>query len=434
MTDRPNDAPDDTDEYRDWGHDLTTLQDIGEEILDHWRDDNPHSPRDYPSVRWLADNGYSHLRWILREKHDMGTPEFFVLLTSAGGQDGYEWHIDDVATIGLAKTYLDDRIECRDWRDSTKRTNRSRINGVLRRFSERYGDAAVVAYANDPARKTELYETFKQIGISLREDLTSGESAFKYVRAAHRFFEWLDRSDRIEFDPMDDLEEEFTWAWDPEPTPLTAKQVKRLWIAAETDEERVLVIGYCVWGVRTSELPAVHVNQFQFDQEYPKVKFDERDRKNGLGEVSLLFGLDAVASLLDTRARQPDWNGHLFPSPKDGRAFLCGRQAREKFKALCRKAGVTIDGEVATPKHGRSFYYNVLADAETDLLEMAANLADEQGAEDPVSVRDYYLTPERRDRYRRIFFRYRMRRILPDDAFADTSDGPGFDRSLDDFE
>lgn len=434
MQGRSDDNSDDTDEYRDWDHDLTALQDIGEEILDAWRNDNPHSPRNYPSARWLADNGYSNLRWILDEKHDMGLLDFFTLFTSSGGHDEYNWLIDDVATITLAKRYLDDRVKCRDWEQSTKRTNRSRINGVLRRFSEEYGDAAVVAYANDPARQTELYDTFKQVGLGLREDCTSGDSAFKFLRAAHRFFEWLERSNRIEFDPMEDIEEEFRWPREAEPTPLDGEQVERLWITAETDEERVLVIGYCVWGLRTSELPAVHVNQLHLDQQDPVVKFDERDRKNGQGEVSLLFGLDTLATLLDKRARRSEWNGYLFPSPKAERDFLCAKQAREKFKALCRRANVTIDGDVATPKHGRSFYYNILADAETDLLEMAAEIAQEQGAKDPASVRDYYLTPDRRDRYRRVFFRLRMQRVLPDDAFADSSDGIGFDRSLDDFE
>ena len=434
MTNSPANDPDDTDTYRDWSHSLTALQEIGEEILEEWRNQNPNSPRDYPAVRWLTDNGYSHLRWVLREKHDMGTPEFFVLLTSSGGNSGYEWHIDDVATIGLAKTYLEDQIECRDWADKTKRTARSRINVVLRRFSEKYGDAAVVAHANDPNRQQELYDTFKQVGKDLRKDLSSDESALKYLRATHRFFEWLERSSRIEYDPMEEIESEFNWNIDPDPTPLTDDQVRRLWMAAQTDEERILVIGYCVWGVRTRELPAVHVDQLHLTPSDPVVRFEDEDRKNGCGEVSLLFGLDSLANLVDKRARQSDWNGYLFPSPKDGRSFLCAKQAREKFKHLCRRANVTIEGSVATPKHGRSFYYNIMADAETDILEMAAEIADEQGATDPSSVRDYYLTPERRQRYRRIFFRVRIREVLPEDAYEDSGGGTGYDSKLDDFE
>ena len=277
MTEREDTDPVDTATYRDWAHDLTTLQGIGEDILDDWRTQNPHSPRNYPPVRWLNDNGHSHLRWILREKHDMGTREFFLLMTSAGGQQGYQWHIDNVATIGLAKNYLDDRVECRDWRGNTIDTNRSRINQVLRRFSEEYGDAAVTAHANDPALKTELYNAFKQVVKDLRNDLTSEESAHKYLRAAHRFTEWLERSGRIEYDPLDGLETEFTWEYDTDPTPLDARQVARLWRTAETNEERILIIGYCIWGLRTKELPAVHFDQLHFDRQPPVVSFNERD-------------------------------------------------------------------------------------------------------------------------------------------------------------
>lgn len=422
-----------TSSYRDWTHDLTRLQEIGKEILDEWRTENPHSPRDFPAVRWLNDNGHSHLRWILREKHDMGTREFFVLITSAGGQEEYIWHIEDVATIGLAKNYLDDRIECRDWRENTMETNRSRINEILRRFREKHGDAAITVHANDPTLKTDLFVTFKEVVKDLREDLSTTESAHKYLRAGHRFFEWLERSGRIQYDPMAGLEAEFRWEFSHDPTPLDAQQVARLWTAAETDEERILVLGYCVWGLRTKELPAVHVDQLHFDRRPPVISFDELDRKNGLGEVTLLYGLDALAAVLDSRTRQSGWNGYLFPSPDNDRAYLCAKQARTKFKNLCDRAGVTIDGDLATPKHGRSFYYNIMADAETDLLEMAANLADEQGAQDPASVRDYYLTPERRDQYRRTFFEQRIKTILPDDAHTDSSEETTLDSTIDDF-
>lgn len=427
------DDSEDSREYRNWSHDLASLQQIGEELLEEWRAQKPNSPRDYPTVRWMTANGYSHLRHILRVKHDMGTPEFFTLFTSAGSKE-YEWHIDDVATIERANAYLEDRVECRDWAHSTLRTNRARINEVLRRFNEEYGESRVIALANDPSVETEVYDAFKEVGKSLRDELVSDESVHQYVRDTHRFFEWLDRSSRIEYDPMSDIEEEFRWEFGSEPSPLMGSQVKRLWIVAETDEERMLVIGYCVWGVRTKELPAIHVDQFDFDADDPKIVFEDEDRKNGQGEVTLMFGLDALASLLDKRARQPDWNGCLFPSDDDERPALCGKTMRKRFTNLCRKAGVTIDGEVPTPKQGRSFYYNILADAETDLLEFAAKAAQEQGGVDATSVRDYYLTEERRRHYRRVFFRQRIRQILTDDAFTPYGARKDYDSSLDDFE
>lgn len=420
-------------EYRDWSHDLSALQETGKELLEEWRTQKPQSPRYYPTVQWLKENGYSHLRWILREKHGMGTREFFILITSAGGSDEYEWNIDDVATIERCKAYLDDRVECREWARSTKQTNRSRLNETLRRFSNEYGDDRVIALASDPSTETEVYDTFKEVGKSLREDLISDESAHQYLRAAHRFFEWLGRSDRIVYDPMEGIEDEFRWDWSTESTPLRREQVRRLWVVAETDEEKVLVIGYCVWGVRTKELPEVHVDQLNFDANDPRIEFRERDRKNGHGRVTLMFGLDALANLLDKRVQNRNWNGYLFPSEDDERSVLCANQARQRFKALCRKANVKIEGDVPTPKHGRSFYYNILADAETDLLELAGEIAEEQGSSDAASVRDYYLTEERRREYRRAFFRERIRDILPDAAYTKSFSHGDLDSSLDDF-
>jgi len=431
MTNWPEDNDQNDDDYRDWSHDLSALQEIGEELLEEWRAQEPRSARAYPSARWLTENGYSHLRWVLSEKHDMGTPEFFMLFTSSNKSEGYEWSIDSVATIERAKTYLDDRVRCRNWTASTKQTNRSQLNQVLSRFAEEYGDDNVLALANDPTVQPGVYDAFKQVVIDLRNESISDDSVHHYVRAAHRFLEWLHRSGRIEYDPMEELEEEFRWDLKSDPTPFTDGQVRRLWDAADTDEERMLVIGYCVWGLRTKELPAIHVDQFNLDHDNPVVEFREPDRKNGQGTVSLIFGLDALANLVEKRARQSDWNKYLYPSEKGDNPFLSAKQMRSKFTQLCERAGVTIDGDPGTPKHGRAFYYNILADAETKLMEVAEKIAEEQGGKDAESVLEHYLTEQSRQQYRQVFFRQRIRRILPEDVFSD--DTSVHDTSLDDF-
>jgi hypothetical protein len=104
---------------------------------------------------------------------------------------------------------------------------------------------------------------------------------------------------------------------------------------------------------------------------------------------------------------------------------------RSKFKQLCKTAGVTIDGDPATPKHGRAFYYNVFAAAETELLAAAGEVAEEQGSKDAESVLEHYFTKQNRQQYRRIFFRQRIRQILPEDAY--TAQITDSNSSLDDF-
>ena len=431
MSSDSEDDDDNSNKSHDWSHDMSALQEIGEEVLEEWRSDNPKSPRDYPTVQWLVDNGYSHLRWILGEKHDWGTPEFFVLLTSAGGSEGYEWMIEDITTIELVNTYLDDRVECREWKDSTKRTQQARINHFLGRLSDCYGDGNFISIANDPTLKTEMYTSCKQVIKDLRDDLSSIGSAYQHTRAAHRFFLWLDRSDRIVYDPMEDIEDEFRWDFPSESTVLIADQIQRLWKVAETPEQRMLVIGYCIWGIRTQELPAVHIDQITLDEDGSYIEFNEADRKNGQGDVTIIYGLDTLADLIHKREQDPNWNGYLFPSSESGRDTLCSTQMRRRFKKLCRKAGVDVNGEVATPKHGRAFYYNCLAAAESDLLEEVNDFAAEQGATDVEAIRDHYLTDKTKRQYRRIFFRERIREILPDDSHTEYSHST--DRSFDDF-
>jgi len=72
LDDSDGNDTEETREYRDWKHDLNSLQKYGQKLVEEWENQNPNSPRDYPTVRWLTKNGYSHLRYILQEKHDMG--------------------------------------------------------------------------------------------------------------------------------------------------------------------------------------------------------------------------------------------------------------------------------------------------------------------------------------------------------------------------
>ena len=430
MTSRRKDNPGSSN-YRDWPHDLTALQEIGEEIIENWRDQKPNSPRTYPPVSWLKENGYSHLQWILREKHDMGTREFFILLTSAQTPSSFEWGIEDITTIERVRTYLSDQLDFRDWAEQTERSNRYRINKVLTGFAEQYGDDRIIALANDQSTQSDVYEAFKQVGKKLRGELASDDSFNHYLRATHRFFEWLLRANRIAYDPMGGIEKEFRLDWSADPTPITAEQVRRLWNTAESVEERLLVIGFCVWGVRTQELPLIHFEQFFFEDQ-PYIYFKEHQRKNGAGPVTLMFGLDTLTTHLEHLSRDPDWNGCLFPSPVSGRDCLSGKQMRRKFKDLCKRANVTVNGTTATPKVGRSFYYNLLAQAETDLMEAATEIAPAQGSKDPRAILKFYLTEEQREKYRRVIFEYHVKRVLPEDAY-DSPEPSSFDRSLDDF-
>lgn len=62
----------------DWPHELSSLSDMAlEEIMPAWQADGPHPTRDWPTYKWLCENGFSHLKWILETKHDMTLSSFF---------------------------------------------------------------------------------------------------------------------------------------------------------------------------------------------------------------------------------------------------------------------------------------------------------------------------------------------------------------------
>lgn len=422
MRNNNSEDEDDNNSYRDWNHNLTSLQELGEELLSQWEAKNPHSSRHYPPVRWLRENGYSHLRRVLRDDHDMGVEEFFILLTSAGGTEGYEWMINDVATIERLNAFLYEQAEDRRWAGSTKRTYRARLNQVFGRFGVEYGEDNIIGLANDPSVESEVYDAFKRTIRKLREEYTSDDSVHSSMRIAHRFLEWLFRADRIEFDPMEDIEAEFRWDWTSRPTPLIDDQVRKMWDVAKTVEEKMLIIGYCFWGLRTEELAKLHINQINLNggpEGVPKIEFDER--KNDSGSVTIIFGLGVLDDLIDKRRARSSWSGYLYPD-EDNEDHKEPRELCDQFKELANRANLTVEGDTPTPKCGRSFYYNLLNEVEVKMLESAGEIAEEQASEDPKTVLDYYFTEENKREYRRVFFRVKARQILPDNANSGSID------------
>jgi integrase len=243
----------------------------------------------------------------------------------------------------------------------------------------------------------------------------------------------LERPGRIPANPIEELEKEFDWNWGSDTGSLTDSQVRKLWNEAQTIPEYLLVIGYCIWGLRTEELAQVRVEQFVFDPDDPRIEFTTQDsRKNGIGSVTLLFGLTVLAARLDRLSQDDEWNGYLFPGNTDD-GHRHAATLRRRFKTLCKEANITVEGETPTPRDGRSHYFNILGKAETTLLERVSEFAPEQGSKDPETIVERYLDEETRRQYRRVFFRWHQRNVLPDDAFNGPSEvGPHL-TNLDDY-
>jgi len=120
--------------------------------------------------------------------------------------------------------------------------------------------------------------------------------------------------------PADGLDDEFDWSNgddDDTDTPcLATEHVRALYNAADDQENRLLVLALCAWGLRPNEVASLRVRQFVLDistDEVPYITFEER--KNGPGEVSLLYGKEVLEDRIAMFADHEEWDGYLFPSP-----------------------------------------------------------------------------------------------------------------------
>nr|WP_244531611.1 hypothetical protein [Halogranum amylolyticum] len=101
--------------------------------------------------------------------------------------------------------------------------------------------------------------------------------------------------------PASGLYDEFKWELDESSTPaLSAAHIRKLMQVTTTPREQLLVVALAGWGLRASEVAALHVSQFNrdvADDDVPYIAF--KNRKNGPGEVSVLFGLDVLDARID---------------------------------------------------------------------------------------------------------------------------------------
>jgi len=108
------------------------------------------------------------------------------------------------------------------------------------------------------------------------------------------------------------------------------------------------VVGLAGWGLRASEVAALHVSQFHRDvpgDDVPFITFESR--KNGPGEVSLLYGMDVLDSRIDEPAHDETWTGYLFPSSQGETPYVTRDTIRNWFQNLALEAGLPerIEGE-----------------------------------------------------------------------------------------
>lgn len=184
---------------------------------------------------------------------------------------------------------------------------------------------------------------------------------------------------------------------------LEPKQIRKCWEAAETLEEKALLIILVAAGTRRSEPTDLQISQLRLDQDDPYIVFDD-ERKTGAATVPIMAGVEVIEAWIDQLEELDYWDGEcLFPSKKSRDGTRPPGWVNNTIGKIMNRAEVTFpDGEVPTPKSFRSFWYNHYSSARQEWLAHIEMLADEQGVSSAKIIDLHYLTAKgERDHFRK---------------------------------
>jgi integrase len=329
-------------------------------------------------------------------------------------QDGWAWPTNHEETCDRLDNWLRTQRERAESiaSERTVRTKRSRLATYVRAYTERWTDDLLAAVA-DPDQQADAYDMVQAVYDDLDENLDSAASKYKVHRVVDEFYRSLARSGRAAFNPVDGLMDVYKWdadAGDGGVEALDAAQMRRLYRAAETTEEELLILALGAWGLRRAEVAALHRDQLVLDPEPndadgPYIGFETQ--KNGPGTVTLLYGLEVVRDRLD--ALTDEWTvhtaGYLFPSHQSASGHVTGTTVYNRFRDIAARANVHVDGDLPTPKYCRRFWYDAYTSVMDEVTEILGSAAAEQGSASADVLQQSYVEAAtirelRRDRMR----------------------------------
>ena len=403
---------------RKWPHDLPGLAEMARnEILPEFRQENDDPTRTYPTNSWLNDARFSHLRRLLKDKHDMNVETFFTMIVGVEKVEP-RWGISDPETVKRAEEWLDWNEKYRQWVPKTRETKFYHLKRVFTEFVIVTDHEAIIDFLNSSDYETEMYDWSVECIHRIREKSESDESAYQSMLTFRMFVNWLDRRSLIEHNPAKNINKEFIWKLSKEgPKPLTLNQVGAMWEEASDWLEYMAIIGYVFWGLRRQELTNIHKSQMSFENEKLKIEFEENQRKSGAGTVTAVIGVKLTREFIDQLSSKPKWSGHLYVDLSSPDEPIEADTAADIFSNLCDRAGVYVDGNVPTPNNGRATWHDVQTEAEAVLMEM--EYTDEQAYEDDASALRYQGEDTKED-VRRMLFKQKFKKVLPDQALSDT--------------
>jgi len=367
---------------------------------------NPDHGR--PSYEWLADHGFSGLSYTLQQHHDLTVKEFFVEEVGLGddtsgdatGEDGYEWGIRSDETIEAIQTYLSTQRDRGELAASTVTSRRSRLSEYARIYEQLHGAVSLTRHLDDIEERPAENDRCMGVFDVLRDRLSTDQSRLKYLGDVQQFYDYQVRFQGAKYNPLDGANDQFRWEIDnPDNKTVDAEGMRAIYEAAESIENQLLVLALGAWGLRPNEVASLSIDQFELgDDQDNRIVFEQR--KNGPGEVAVLFGVDILKQrIVDLDGSR--WEGYLFPSRRSSSGHITPQTVTNRFKRLAGDAGVTVEGELPTAKMGRRFWYTTYNEAVKQMMAGLEGIAADQGSSSTEIVSQNYLSEAEKRRYRR---------------------------------
>lgn len=418
---RTADAVEGTNETLSW-----TLLDLEGLAETYWdvvapvlREEGLDPDSDRPSHEWLSSHGFRGLIYALREYHDMTFGEFWRDELGLEEPDaGYAWGIEHEPTIELLEAYLNSRRDRGNLSDSSGDTLRYRLAKYVRAYRSVNGtDDLVTPVARESDAPAYEATDAAWNAFDTLDEALAPRTMRRIHEAVDAWYAHLVRRKRASINPVSGLEDEYRWsrrlnaeADGPTNPALDPTHVQALYTAARTPAERLLIVALCAWGLRSGEVAALHRSQLtlQSDEGVPYVAFEER--KNGPGEVSILYGAEVARERIVELEARDEWNGYLFASKRSTSGHITRQTVLNRFDDLARRGDLPdeIDGQKPVPQMGRRFWYDSYSATQEAILAEVGEIAAEQGSASAEVVLQEYLSVERRRTLRREHMRDRL--------------------------
>jgi len=356
-----------------------------------------------PTQEWLRDNGYSGIEGFAR-RNNMSVSEVLEDICGFEPRPPKSLEIDHAETRRLVEEWLQVEQEFfKQWSDRRVQDARTHFRTLADVAFDELGSTNLLRLVRaDPPADVDL---IMRLFSGLDSRLESQGAQSNYTRSLERWADYLELRDEIEDHKVGAVRGMMGYTYErksPEHI-LKPKQIRACWRAAESCEEKTLLIILIGAGTRRVEPTNIKINELRLDRDDPRIVFDD-DRKTGAATVPIMAGVEVIEEWITKLEQKDYWDGTwLFPSKKSRDGSRPPGWVNHTVEKIVKRAGVTFpDGEEPTPKSFRSFWYNHYLSARQEWLTKVEMLADEQGVSSSEIIDLHYLTGKgERDHFRK---------------------------------